>query len=38
MVSTLTVTLALVVVATAWALMKLARMSVPLDAEQPTER
>ena len=38
MISTLTVTLALVAFATTWALTKLARMSVSLDAEKPTER
>jgi hypothetical protein len=38
MFSTVTVTLALVAIATAWALRKLARMSVPLDAEDPRGR
>jgi hypothetical protein len=38
MFSTVTVTLVLVAIATAWALNKLARMSVPLETPDNTRR
>ena len=38
MISSLTVTVAMVLFATAWAVRKLARMAVPIDSEKPTKR
>lgn len=38
MISALTVTFTLVLLATYWAVRKLAQMAVPLDAAKPTER
>ena len=38
MISTLTFTVVLVTLATAWAVKKLAGMAAPVDAQRPTER
>ena len=38
MISTLTFTVVLVTLATAWAIKKLAGMAVPIDSDKPTER
>lgn len=38
MISTLTFTVVLVTLATAWAVRKLASMAVPIDSENSTER
>ena len=38
MISTLTFTVVLVTLASAWAIRKLAGMAVPVDSDRPTER